>query len=1035
MTLSGLGCSAGSVALAVAAQDGLGADERSRHCKTLAIGVCYHRPLVGAAAAEQEEAAAWYARRAAEWTAAASHGWVPMLAGDLNAHTATLQDWPAWEEGSQRRSKDRAVDARGRLLLQFCCDIGARIVNGRVTGDEEGATTSHGVQRTARSVVDYFIVPEGYLTQVRSLCVSEEPLSDHSSLVLQLEGQAACGTLHKCSHTAGPCLMRFSRPRDSERAEAAVAALAAAAAAWLPALEAAAGDASSPAAVAAVAQQRCRMVAAACSSAGMRQAGRGGGRRSGCGAASLPAYIQERFHMPALRSQLRRVQGKPGSQAHLEARRMLLRATRLARHVERDERAQQLERQFLAEHDMAGFSQAYRGPRAELPDWVLREPEALFAHFQALLAPPSQLHSADTLPTKPPGMDLEPLMLPSDPHTTPPTPTPSASDALAALKASMDAPFTAAELLAVARHTPRRKAVVGPLAPWLLKPASQHLAPLLAAEFNAWRRVGCLPPADALSAIALVPKIATTPTQPSDFRGIAVGALPAKLYASVLESRVSEHAEAAGVHAAGQFGFRRGRSTEQAVLVLRTVVDSCRPRRRQHLQQQERRQQRQQSGGTGQLWAAFVDFQQAYDRVPRTQLWEQLERLGYGGEWLRTVRALYAAVPMAVSVPGLEGQTFSSTQGLKQGCPLSPTLFALYIADSEDRVMAAARRGEQLDLPVLAGELLPPLLYADDMALLATSAAGLQRQLQLLEEYCAERGLAVNLRKTKVMLLSGAETTEAASQLVRRARLLYAGQRLEGTDSFKYLGALFHSTQPIGESAAGARAAVARFAAAAFEGRCAELGLEAARLLLLLYHSLVGSTLSYCAAVWAPGLACTAARRPINGGSAPSAAEQQHHRTLRRLLGLPQRAPIATILAEAGELPLYITWLISAARLWRTATQAPAGSLLGLALQEARSLAAGCADERQLATAKQPWAAQLQQAMQVAGVEFSLDSRDPPQPEAVRRAALRRYQQRVATAAQQPRASQLRHYFVVVRPSCLEDGGHGTVYGGVSATC
>ncbi|KAI3435037.1 hypothetical protein D9Q98_003089 [Chlorella vulgaris] len=500
-------------------------------------------------------------------------------------------------------------------------------------------------------------------------------------------------------------------------------------------------------------------------------------------------------------------------------------------------------------------------------------------------------------------------------------------------------------------------------------------------------------------------------------------------------------------------------STEQAVLVLRTVVDSCRRRRRQHLQQQERRQQRQQSGGTGQLWASFVDFQQAYDRVPRTKLWEQLERLGYGGEWLRAVRALYAAVPMAVSVPGLEGQTFSSTQGLKQGCPLSPTLFALYIADFEDRVMAAARRGEQLDLPVLAGELLPPLLYADDMALLATSAAGLQRQLQLLEEYCAERGLAVNLRKTKVMLLSGAETTEAASKLVRRARLLYAGQRLEGTDSFKYLGVLFHSTQPIGESAAGARAAVARFAAAAFEGRCAELGLEAARLLLLLYHSLVDSTLSYCAAVWAPGLACTAARRPISGGSAPSAAEQQHHRTLRRLLGLPQRAPIATILAEAGELPLYITWLISAARLWRTATQAPAGSLLGLALQEARSLAAGCADERQLATAKQPWATQLQQAMQAAGVEFSLDSRDPPQPEAVRRAALRRYQQRVATAAQQPRASQLRHYFVVVRPSCLEDGGygrpayieavrerhcrlaltelcsHGTVHGGVSATC
>ncbi len=53
--------------------------------------------------------------------------------------------------------------------------------------------------------------------------------------------------------------------------------------------------------------------------------------------------------------------------------------------------------------------------------------------------------------------------------------------------------------------------------------------------------------------------------------------------------------------------------------------------------------------------------------------------------------------------------------------------------------------------------MVPPLLYADDMVLLATSAAGLQQQLRLLEAYCAERGLAVNIDKTRVMLPSGAD--------------------------------------------------------------------------------------------------------------------------------------------------------------------------------------------------------------------------------------------------------------------------------------
>ena len=1062
--------------------------------RTLAVGVCYHRPrrLGSTAEQEREEASEWYERRAAEWAAAVEAGWVPMLVGDLNAHTATQPDWPAWGEASMpRRSMDRQLDMRGRLLLQFCCDLGARIANGRVPGDMGGTRTSYGVRGTANSVVDYAIVPAGYLPQVRALHVAEEPLDDHSSLTLVLEGMAVGGTAQHHTPTTDPCLMRFPRPRDDERLEAAVEGLVASP--MLPALVAAAQRASTPAEVAAVAQQRCLMVAAACVAAGIRQtgsAGSAGGRAAGS-ISAIPGHIEQRFGLRRLRATLRRERRRRGNgnddSTFVKARRELQRATRRARQAQRDERAQRLERRFLTEHDAAGFAEAYRGPRAELPDWVLQEPEAVFAHFQALLdpSPPSTPPTTDAqaLPAGPPGMGLEarrsepegpdggrhwdephpeafpdgsqasgspargreavaegaaataaaaaaaaeavpPDTPPAHPQS-PPTPTPATHDA-AALRARMDAPFTAEEVLELAGRTPLRKSVVGPLAPWLLKPACRHLAPLIAAEFNAWRRVGCLPPADALSAIALVPKIAT-PLQPADFRGIAVGALLAKLYAAALESRVSAHAEAAGVHAEGQYGFRRGRSTEQAVAVLRTLVDSSRQQRRR-LGHTRLRAAARRSGGKGQLWAAFIDFQQAYDRVPREQLWARLEQMGYGGEWLRAVRAIYAAVPMTVSAPGLEGRTISSTQGLKQGCPLSPTLFALYIADFEGRILAAAQRGEQLDLPLLAGQAVPPLLYADDMALLATSAAGLQRQLDLLQRYCAERGLTVNLKKTKAMLLAGADSEEAAMAQVQRAGLTYAGQRLEGTTQFKYLGVVFHCTQPLGESAAGARAAVARYAAAAFEGRCAELGLEAARLLLLLYHSLVDSTLSYCAAAWAPGLAMVAARRPIRGSSGLSDAERQHHRTIRRLLGLPQRAPTATILAEAGEVPLFITWLVSAARLWHRMLEAPPGSLLRRAVEEGRRLAAECAEEPRLVprAAELPWAAQLQRAMQEAGVAgFSLQDAAPPAPADVRQAALQHYLQRVAAEAQQPGASRMHHYFGVVRPECLEADSYG----------
>jgi hypothetical protein len=262
------------------------------------------------------------------------------------------------------------------------------------------------------------------------------------------------------------------------------------------------------------------------------------------------------------------------------------------------------------------------------------------------------------------------------------------------------------------------------------------------------------------------------------------------------------------------------------------------------------------------------------------------------------------------------------------------------------------------------------------------------------------------LAKTRVMLMAGASSPEGALRRVARARLTYAGGILEGSVQFKYLGVVFHCTEPLGEYAAEARASVARFAAAAFEGRCADLGLEAARLLLILYSQLVDSSLSYGAAIWAPGLALAAARRRVRGASGLSAGEVQHHRTLRRLLGLPRRAPVATVLAEAGEPPLYISWLVRCARFWSSVVAAPEGSLMHQVVTASLEMAADCSDSP---PAHLPWAAQLQRALQAAGFAFDPQLREPLDPQAVRRATLEHYQRRVAAAAAEAGASRLHH--------------------------
>lgn len=349
------------------------------------------------------------------------------------------------------------------------------------------------------------------------------------------------------------------------------------------------------------------------------------------------------------------------------------------------------------------------------------------------------------------------------------------------------------------------------------------------------------------------------------------------------------------------------------------------------------------------------------------------------------------------------------------------------LTDFEQRVLTAAAaaeggRGAPLDLPQLAGRVLPPLLYADDMALLATTARGLQAQLRLLEAYCAERGLTVNLVKTKVMLLAGADSEEEALQRARSARLTFGGGSLEAVPEFKYLGVVFHCCRPLGESAAPGRASAGRFAAAMFEGRCSQLGLEATGLLLTLYRTFVDSSLSYGAAVWAPGLALRAARRGVTGGSRMSEAEKLHISCLRRLLGLPQRTPNATVLAEAGEPPLHVTWLGRAARFWSSLLRAPEDSLLSTIMAASVQLAAEHGDAP---AAQLPWAAQLQQALREVGVEFDPAERMPLQQAAIERAALQHHLQRVAATAAEPGRSRLRHYFCSVRPSCLTPDGYG----------
>ena len=86
----------------------------------------------------------------------------------------------------------------------------------------------------------------------------------------------------------------------------------------------------------------------------------------------------------------------------------------------------------------------------------------------------------------------------------------------------------------------------------------------------------------------------------------------------------------------------------------------------------------------------FIDLQKAYDSVDRELLWVVLARFGVPEKMLTVIRQFHEGMRARVGTDdGEHSEWFDITQGLRQGCVLSPLLFKIFFA-------AVTRRGRTL---------------------------------------------------------------------------------------------------------------------------------------------------------------------------------------------------------------------------------------------------------------------------------------------------------------------------------------------------
>lgn len=178
-------------------------------------------------------------------------------------------------------------------------------------------------------------------------------------------------------------------------------------------------------------------------------------------------------------------------------------------------------------------------------------------------------------------------------------------------------------------------------------------------------------------------------------------------------------------------------------------------------------------------YACFVDAKKAFDTVNRDCLWYKLSTLGLNGRILDGIYSLYSDVKCAVKVNDHVTLFLDVTLGVKQGCRLSPTLFALFALYVNDLAEDIKVLGCGIDID--AGQL-SILLYADDVVLVAPSETSLQRMLTVLSDWCKKWRLTVNRDKTKVIHFRPASTVRC------QASFKCGNIDLDITDTYKYLG-------------------------------------------------------------------------------------------------------------------------------------------------------------------------------------------------------------------------------------------------------
>lgn len=169
---------------------------------------------------------------------------------------------------------------------------------------------------------------------------------------------------------------------------------------------------------------------------------------------------------------------------------------------------------------------------------------------------------------------------------------------------------------------------------------------------------GELPPTLQEALISLICKPEKDPTLPSSYRPISLLNIDLKLIAKVIALRLDKYLPS--LINKDQTGFIRNRNSTNNLRRLFHIISEAKQSEEPAV-------------------VVSLDAEKAFDRVEWVYLFKVLEHFNFGKYFINCIRLLYNNPKARVSTNGMVSQPFSIGRSTRQGCPLSPLLFALVL--------------------------------------------------------------------------------------------------------------------------------------------------------------------------------------------------------------------------------------------------------------------------------------------------------------------------------------------------------------------